>query len=745
MIDPTKLTEAQKTFILHLFEVAEREDELIRLQQMKTFKRNNLFWHGFQYLFWSEQDKDWRIPTHEEWDQLQSREDLSFEFRYVINIFKAHGESIIAALSADIPDVQFGPRDAEDPSDRRAVEAASNIVELIQRWNRAKLVIINALFYLATEGFVASYTYNKKSDEFGMVDIPQMDMHLEQTSPNMAICDGCGYMAPADDEEAGQNVHTANEPCPTCGQPLTIEPGQVEEVPYMSGSKPVPKGREVVEVYGALDVRVPAYVSKQADAGYLIRYVDAHPAAFRDAFPDVADEIDVDPGQDYARLMRQSSLTLDGMQVNVHLTTQKRAWFRPWYFNTSDKEHDDEIKWFKKNFPTGLYASIIGETICETRDESMDKHWTLTKAGPSKGIHADPLLQSLVPIQEMTNNLENLFVMQVEYGVPATYADTEVFDFDGQSRQEVSPGYIYPVTPRPGQQIGEAFHTESTTSLSKETTPLMQMLESQGQFVIGSFPSIYGGAAQSGSKTLGEYEKSRSFALQRLSIVWYFVNVWWGETMHKAVVSFIDHQIEDEPLTTQTSSPGMFQTKWIRAADLKGSFNRLEPDVSSDFPVSFAQKRQALMNLLQMNNDFINEAILTPENASVLKQYIGLRELKVPDEVQANKQIREILVLIGMEASTDEMGGVSATVSIEPEVDDHAVHVRICVNFLAGDMGQDLKLANPGAYANVVAHLSEHNQYMQMMMAPPPMPGAPPPGQVPAEKAPGLPGVDNPV
>jgi hypothetical protein len=743
--DQSGLPEEAKAAILALIELAEREDEFVRLQQMKTFKRHNLFWHGFQYLFWSDMDQDWRIPTHQQYDELSSREDITYEFSYVINIFKAHGESIIAALSAEIPDVQFGPRDAEDVNDRRAVDAATNCVELIQRWNRAKLLIINALFFLATEGFVASYTYNKKSEEHGTVDIPVYGKREEQTGPNMATCENCGYQEPAEDMESQQIVHNVNDPCPQCQAPLTIEPGMIEEVPFMSGQKPVPKGREIVEIYGAMNVRVPSYVSKQADAGYLIHYVDAHTSLFKDAFPKVADEIGVDPGQDYFRLMRQSSLVNDGYQAQVHLTTQKKCWIRPWYFNGLDEKHDAGVAYLRQNYPNGLYTSVIGETVCEDRDETMDKHWSITKAGPSKGVHADPLLQALVPIQEITNNLENLMVMSVEYGVPATYADTEVFDFEGQSRQEVSPGYIYPVTPRAGQSISEAFYTEKTATLSKEATALQGLVENQGQFVTGDFPSVTGAPGNSGSKTLGEYEKSRTYALQRLSIVWYFINVWWGETMHKAVKSFIEHQIEDEPITGKSQqNPGMFQTKWIRQADLQGSFDRLEPEVSSDFPVSFAQKRSLLISMFQLNNDNINEALMTPENAGIIRQYIGLRELHIPNEIQSNKQLRELMVLISGEPMEDPMSplGFTSSVSIEPEVDADDVHIEVCVNFLASDTGQDLKESNPGAYANVVAHIQLHKQHMQMTMMPPPGAGAPggpvgPPekeGQVPAEK-----------
>ncbi len=394
---------------------------------------------------------------------------------------------------------------------------------------------------------------------------------------------------------------------------------------------------------------------------------------------------------------------------------------------------DDVKDHFRTNFPDGIYCAFIGATMCEpARAENMDEHWTITKAGPSKGIDADPLLKSLIPLQELHNNLTNLFVMQVEYGVPATYADTEVYDFAGQSKQEAVPGYTYPVTPRPGQRIADAFYTEKTTQLSKEATQLLEYVKESEQFVSGSFPSIYGGAAQGGSKTLGEYEKSRSFALQRLSLVWYFINVWWGETMHKTLKSFIKHQVEDEPLTVQ-KSPNQWQTKWIKKADLKGSFDRIEPDASSDFPVSFGQKRSTLMALLQLGNEEVNSVLTSPENASLVQSYVGLTDLKIPMEGQRRKQMDEILDLITMPPHQMEDGTFQATVPVEPDIDDNPIHIEVLTNFLI-EYGRDLKTDNAAGYGNCLAHLIEHKtleaqKMMQQMAAQVPPPGAPAPGK----------------
>lgn len=768
MPDSVNLDDRMKDALLALLESIEKEDEYLRLQQMRHFKKMNLFWHGFQYLYWSDMDQDWRVPTHEQIAEISSTEQTRYIFDRVDNHFKAHGESIIAALSSDIPTVRFAPGNAEDPNDHRAVQAADNCVEIIEKWNRAKLLVITALFHLCTEGFVASYTYNHKDPTYGTSLVPQYGTQTV-TMPDELVCPNCGYSTPAPPEESspedniqnpssveGQNFQSDSvnndiaqsadnsQPCPQCGSAMQLSQGAQEEVPFLSGEKPVPKGREIIEIYGPLNVRVPQYVLKQADAGYLILYVDADPAVFKDAFPDVADEISVDGNSDYERQMRQSSLNIGGYELTVKLATQKRVWLRPWMLNRLGDAYQDVIADMRKVFPEGIYFSAIGRTICEVRNESMDPHWTITKTGPSKGLQADPILQSHLPLQEIRNDLLNLFLMQVEYSVPATYADTQVYDFQGMSKQEVAPGYIYPVSPRPGQSIADGFYSDKVTTLSKESTQLLDVIANDEQFVTGDYPSIYGGPSVSGSKTLGEYDKSRAFALQRLSLVWYFLDVWYGETLHKAVLSFLKHQVEDVSYTVQDNNK--WQTKWIKQADLAGTFDRMEPEAGADFPVSFAQKRSTIMTLGQLNNPDINSVLFSPENAGTVQNYVGLRELKIPMENQRRKQVREITKLLNGAATpgpadpmTGMPGPMQSTVPVEPDLDDHAVHIEIMRDFLVSDAGQDLKEANPGAYANCLAHLMEHKALMGPAMPGQPMPGQGTPAKLPAPVGPPAP------
>ena len=74
-----------------LLDKCELEDQVVRLRHVYEAKRNDLYWHGFQHIFWDSINMEFRIPTHEVLAGLGStREEATFVYDYVTNVFKAH-------------------------------------------------------------------------------------------------------------------------------------------------------------------------------------------------------------------------------------------------------------------------------------------------------------------------------------------------------------------------------------------------------------------------------------------------------------------------------------------------------------------------------------------------------------------------------------------------------------------------------------------------------------------------------
>src|ERR1700679_3623006 len=100
-------------------------------------------------------------------------------------------------------------------------------------------------------------------------------------------CAECGWSGPV-------GAGTSQDTCPKCGAPLTednVAPGESTSVPTSEGSSDVPKGRQVISIVGALNLRRPQWATEQSQFHYLDYEEEVHYATLRKQYPDVADKI----------------------------------------------------------------------------------------------------------------------------------------------------------------------------------------------------------------------------------------------------------------------------------------------------------------------------------------------------------------------------------------------------------------------------------------------------------------------
>jgi hypothetical protein len=683
--------------LLELFLRCEREDSEVRKRQLRLWKRNDKFWHGIQQICWSEAQQDWLAPSDmpaNQWsDQMEFTES---EYDYVVNIYKAHGESIIAALSAQVPVVRFPPDDADNEEDLIAASAYNKIADLLAKHNNAKLIQLQALLCLWNEGLVAGYHYNETSPEYGKVQ--------SSTFKTEGKCATCGYtgevppeqLDPGESAEAGgeEEVQPVQVHCPECQEKLELNH-------VLDGTLEVDKSRTKIDIFGPLNVKIPYYARTQKECGYLILYQEVSRGKVIEMFEDLLDDDATMHGDDaYERAARTpSSYTgITNFENNQDLITLRRAWLRPCEYYELGASKKEEIDELKKLYPEGVMVTLVGQTILDKRPENLDKHWTIGKATLSRFIHSDAMGQPLIPIQEMTNTLANLTEETIEHGIPTSYADQATLDFESYGRMPQRPGMIVPVTRTPGEKIDDSFYTGERATLSKEVGLQGAYLEKMGQFVTGSFPSIYGGDAK--SRTASEYSQSRQMALQRLSITWTFFNFWWAQLTGKAAKLYVEGMIADEKFTKKVD--GNYVTVWIRRAELTGKIGDVEPEGDDSFPISTAAKQALLMKLIELQNPFLDEALYDVSNRPIIATALGFPEIHIPGEAQRMKQAIEIQRL-----------NKGENVVPRQFVDDHQIHVDVCKAYLASLEGQELERTNPAAYELIYEHLTIH---MQMMM-----------------------------
>jgi hypothetical protein len=682
-LDATKVPQELQAALVSLVQKYEREDQSVRQQQLRQWKKNDLYWHGIQHIFWSEVNQDWINPAAPGFKN-DSGQDTVYDFS--INIYRAHGESVIAALSAQTPTVRFPPDDADDEDDLLTSKTFSKIADLVQKHNQSKLLLMQALFTLWNQGLVAAYLSPKTSEDYGMVQIPEYEAQL--------ACPVCGFMTEGGDQGLPVDEFTGSSPCPKCGSPM-------ESRQTISNIKEFPKCRTIIELYGPINAKVSHRAVTQKDCGYIILNQDKPHALLKSLFKDVKLSGSSSSDAEEAET-RASSLYGDGAG-EYESSPLKRCWLRPWTYNDCEESLADKLR---KQFPKGCYVALVGDSFAEARAESMDDFWILGKCGLSRFIHSDPIGKPLISVQELRNQLLNLTEETIEHSIPSGFADPRVLNFDEYAKQPARPGDVYPAKPREGHSLGESFYESGRSNLSKEVGAFANQLDQDGQFVVGSFPSIYGGPSEGSSRTASEYSQSRQMALQRLSITLTMLNYWWANVLDKSVRLFLATMVADEERFVESKN-GSYVNVFIRRAEAQGKVGNVEPESVDNFPMTLAQKQTLVLDLMKMGNDFIEAALFDPENRKLLANWFGLLELEIPGEAQRVKQARETQQMLK-----------GAMVEVDSLVDEHELHIHSLTSFMVSEEGQLVMRENPEAYMMLREHLSMHKELQaQQQMA----------------------------
>lgn len=747
-----------------LIDDLEQPEVSIRQQMIMVWRKMDNYWRDRQYIIWDELANDWRTP--EEIRQADPKLDIDpASYAKIINIYKAHGEAIISALSSGLPYVRFFPDDADVPEDIFTAKSYSKIAELIQKRNKGQLLFIRSLFLLYNCGTVFAYNENKDTTEFGTVKREQTEdvpvVNRQHFCPNCGAMMGSDQMdAPEPTDNVPESVQGANglqppQPvqCPQCGEMVQPDTEDYEDIiPRVTGYTEEPKTHECIEVFSGQHVKMPHWVRTQAQTPYLTLETEEHYALLRDIYPEIADKISPTTTSDTFDAQARVNQDYRG-DTPQDLTTFRRSWIRPWAFNTLLKPNPsvqggeavggdlEDVAYLKKLYPNGVYIAKVGDLIAEAVPDKLDDHWSITVNPLSNHLHADPLAQPLVPVQDITNELTNLTLETVEFGIPETFYDAETIDAEQYGKSEARPGMLYPAKARPTMGLDSSFHTVKTAALSQEVDNFANRITDAGQLVVGAQPTIWGGALEGAGGTAREVEQSKASALQRLNLTWTMVKMWWAEVMSKSVRSFAVNLKDDEKFVQAKGNT--FVNVWIRRAEMTGKVGSIEPDVNEAFPISWAQKRDILMNMINLKNPMVDVVISHPENAGTIASVIGFPELYIPGDDARNKQLYEISQLImtqptvmpppmpgpGMQPGAgqgDDMGGppqgnpmqemLQSTVPVE-EWEPHEIEAETCKAWLLSDVGLDAKQNNPGGYMNVVAHMQEHDKYVQAAMA----------------------------
>ena len=720
-----KIQDLLKTVANHF----DQEDRSARERQLRSWRRLKLLWEGFTRVWYSEVAHDWRVWED---DQNDSSNDQAY-YDKPVNVYRAYLESIIAALSITVPGIKCYPDDADNPLDLSTAKAGDRISKLIYRHNDVPMLWLHALYILCTEGMTACYGYAKEDEAYGTTKVDKYEDDIEQAY----VCPSCGSRI---DDDILENVNDYEIPaCPECGAQLdaNLEKSDLA-VTKLVGSTDEPKSRICLECYGGLYIKVPNYAMKQADIPYLIFSYETHYTNAIDRYEHLKDKFTkeskigpagggmYDPYEQWARLSPQYK-----GEYPVDNVTVRNTWLRPSSFNILGNVED--VKLLKKHYPKGAKVVLINDEFAEACEECLDECWTIMYNPLSDYIHQQPIGSLLVNVQDITSDIISLVLQTIEHGISQTFADPSVLNFDKYRQAEATPGSIYPAVAKSGKSVSEGFFETRTATLSQEVLPFFNQIQSLGQVVSGAQPSLFGGMLE-GSRTASEYSMSRAQALQRLQNTWKMLTIWWKTIFTKAIPMYIDEVREDER-SVEIDSQGNFINVFVRRAELEGKIGRIELEANENLPITWAQRKDIYMNLLESQNPNILEALASPENIKNLSEAIGLDDFTIPGENDRQKQYEEIRDLINsepivqppdpMEVEMAVSMGMQPpaevelpSVEIDPDLDNHDIEAEICRTYLVSDAGRLLKIENPIGYKNVLLHMRAHMEMIkQAMMA----------------------------
>lgn len=768
-----KIKELLKIVVEHF----DNEDRAVRDWQLRRYRRLKLYWNNFSQIYWDAAARDYRLAFN---DDINNGDDQAYYDKNV-NVFRAFLETIIAALSIQIPKINCVPDDADNPNDITTAKAGNKIAELIGKHNDDVWYWMQALYIHCTEGMVAAYVYPKEDKKFGTKKIqkfkneeveqltcphcaakledsvlanpqallnPQFpeQVALETTLKNQEALefssDEMNEFAPDDgDIELHDQIKSQGPVCPECG--LALDPNLQKTkliVPRFVGMTEEPKSRICMSVWGGLYIKIANYAKVQADTPYLIHSYETNWVNAIERFgDDLRDKLPKDGGfpsttsvvEQYSRINPQYRNAYPEGQVTI-----RNVWLRPAAFNYLQ---EDNAEILKKEFPDGAMVAMVNDIVAEYENENLDDCWTLTRNPLSDFLCHDPLGELLVNIQDIVGDLISLTLQTIEHGILQTWADPSVVNFEAQSQVEALPGSITATKPTSGSRsIGEAFYTTKAAALSPEIFQFYQIINQLGQFVSAAMPSIFGGSQESGSsRTASEYAMSQKASLQRLNTPWRMFNIWWKEIYGKAIPAYIKLVTEDERHVQKDKNSGNYVNVWIRKSELVGKIGSVELEAADQLPISDEQKADIIMRLMELNNMEIVRALVAPENLPFIRKVVKIPEFVLPGEDDRTKQYEEIQLLLqekpivqppdelmiqqaiaqGIDPATIPPNE-QPSIPIEPEVDNHQVEGAICRAWAVSEAGRLAKVENPFGYKNVLLHGKAHNDLaMQQQMA----------------------------
>lgn len=737
--DQSGLTQDDKeNCIKNLCSRSAQRDLTSRRIQLRDAWKLRLFWRGAQHLL--PYRGGWALPGQVPGQALAGQPDE--QSSQETNIFLAHGQGIVSALTAGLPSVRFEAQDPQNPADTSAAEAAEKARLLIERSNDMIVRQGEVARYMWTDE--VAYMYTRE-----VIDAQRFGW--EKGDDDLSYLPETGGEGP----DATSPVQTGAPPQnpPLAGGAQQIPP----PAPSPTDERGEPRSEETIEVFGCMEVKTAIQANHLSDTPYLQFSRERDITMMKSAYPKKADSIKPQQAptasSDYERLARTSvmmgirptNVTSDSMTFNV---TEQRTWIRPGFF--TEETDDTKRQWLYQNFPDGLMSVLVGQEVCEARNESLDDHWTMIHGQYGDGAHRPALGAPIVPINEKLNDCMDLVHESFMHLIPRTWVDPEGIDVKALNETRAQPKSYLPLKARAGQGLEQSFYTEPSITIAEGLLDYIEKLFGEwSQFLSGDFPALFGGSTGSNDTAAG-IQGQRDQALGRVGLAWRAMRAGYASCIKQAVQCAAKYRKQAMSGAVPRKNGSGLMNIAIDPNDLKGNILCF-PDTDENFPESWVAKRAVWTNLLtQMEkNPILAQMMQAPSNMRIAKDYIGVPEMIVPGADADEKQLGQIMEMLNSEPMPNpelqqaqmalEQAGPPpdpqmaqqvqqalqqippevSSIPIDPDVDDMPTMIATIKTWANSQEGIRAKAENPRGYQNVILQMKAREQFMAQQQQPP--------------------------
>lgn len=692
-IDIDDLTEEEKGCLSSLAKAASQRDNTSYRVEVRDAWKQRYFYRGNQYLL-SGKNGSWIRPGSVLMGG-QSFDDHNKE----TNVYLAFADTVTASLTAGLPSVRFEAEDPAKPGDITAADKSDGARKLLERSNDMLTLQASLSNFLWTDGRALFYTHH-------VIDAQRFGFTTLDADPELSFMPEDGF-----------------------------DEGMKE-----------PRSAQVIECFGSLETKLPMQANDIEGSDYLQLSREFDVTRLKTKYHKYADQIEAQ-GQptaqsDYVRLarvsinmgMRPSNMTNDAQSYTA---TEQMTWARPSFYEAAENEELKE--WLLSTFTKGCLVVMVGNTVVEARNESIDDHWTLFHARPGHGMHRPSLGYPLVAPQEKLNDCMDLVHQSFMHLIPRIWVAPTI-DIAGVEKTQRAPGqYLKAPKAVEGKTTGDNFFAEPQLQLAEGLLVYIEKLFGEfSQFLVGAFPALFGGDTKTNDTASG-IASQRDQALGRIGLTWRSIKGGYARMLKQAVMGVGAYQ---RGKFNGEINVGQGKTEYLEIDpnDLKGNV-KCFADTDENFPESWVAQRAVWTALRAeaQHNPVIAKIISLPKNQLIMKDKTGTPELVIPEAAAEEKQLNEIKLLLDAEPLPNPVAQQAAmqiqklklanvppeilqlaqqkvaqippmisSVPIDKMLDEHIFEAQAIKTFASEREGVKARVDKPKGFANLQLHYSEH-------------------------------------